>query len=77
MVAGSILMRDGVLLTIDERALRAEARALAAELAGAEQTAREAAPWLPYYRQMYLRAAAADLGMMRAVPNTDWTPKIC
>jgi cytosine/adenosine deaminase-related metal-dependent hydrolase len=77
MVAGAIVMRDGKLLTIDERALRAEARALAAELAGAEQTAREAAPWLPYYRQMYLRAAATDLGMMRAVPNTDWTPKPC
>jgi cytosine/adenosine deaminase-related metal-dependent hydrolase len=77
MVAGTIVMRDGVLLTIDEPALRAEARALAAELAGAEQTAREAAPWLPYYRQMYLRAAATDLGMMRAVPNTDWTPKSC
>ncbi len=77
MVAGRIVVRDGTLLTIDERALRQEARALAAELAGAEQTAREAAPWLPYYRDMYMRAAATDLGMMRAVPHTDWTIGKC
>jgi 5-methylthioadenosine/S-adenosylhomocysteine deaminase len=68
MVAGKIVMRDGMLTGVDERSLRAEARALAAEQAGAEQTAREAAPWLPHYRAMYLRAAATDLGMMRAVP---------
>jgi cytosine/adenosine deaminase-related metal-dependent hydrolase len=77
MVAGKIVVRDGILLTIDEHALRQEARALAAELAGAAQTAREAAPWLPHYRQMYLRAAATDLGMMRAVPHKDWTPSTC
>jgi cytosine/adenosine deaminase-related metal-dependent hydrolase len=77
MVAGKIVVRDGSLLTIDEHALRQEARALAAELAGAAQTAREAAPWLPHYRQMYLRAAATDLGMMRAVPHKDWTPGTC
>jgi cytosine/adenosine deaminase-related metal-dependent hydrolase len=77
MVAGRVVVRDGTLLTIDEPALRAEARALAAELAGAAQTAREAAPWLPHYRNMYLRAAAADLGMMRAVPHTDWTTMPC
>jgi len=67
MVAGRIVARDGAVLTVDERALRQEARALAAELAGAEQTAREAAPWLPYYRAMYLRAAGTELGMSRVV----------
>jgi 5-methylthioadenosine/S-adenosylhomocysteine deaminase len=77
MVAGKIVARDGKLLTIDERALRQEARALAAELAGAEQTARAAAPWLPYYRDMVMRAAATDLGMMRAVPHADWTIGKC
>ncbi len=71
MVAGVIVARDGKLLTIDEAALRAEARRLAAELAGAGQTEEAAAPYLPYYRDMYLRAAAADLGMLRAVPHKD------
>jgi 5-methylthioadenosine/S-adenosylhomocysteine deaminase len=73
MVAGAIVARDGKLLTIDEPALRAEARSLAAELAGPDQTEQAAAPYLPYYRDMYLRAAAADLGMQRAVPHQDWT----
>jgi cytosine/adenosine deaminase-related metal-dependent hydrolase len=71
MVAGQSIFRDGVLNTIDERALRQEARALAAEQAGAAQTAEAAAPWLPHYRNMYLRAAGTDLGMMRAVPSAD------
>jgi cytosine/adenosine deaminase-related metal-dependent hydrolase len=73
MVAGAIVARDGKLLTIDEPALRAEARSLAADLAGADQTEQAAAAYLPYYRDMYLRAAAADLGMQRAVPHKDWT----
>jgi 5-methylthioadenosine/S-adenosylhomocysteine deaminase len=73
MVAGAIVARDGKLLTIDEAALRAEARSLAAELAGAGQTEEAAAAYLPYYRDMYLRAAAADLGMLRAVPHKDRT----
>lgn len=67
MVAGRIVMRDGVVLGIDEPALRAEARALARMQAGAEQTAREAAPWLPYYRDMVMRAATTDVDMMRRV----------
>ena len=74
MVAGAVVARDGRVLTIDEAALRAEARSLAAELAGAGQTEEAAAATLPYYRDMYLRAAAADLGMLRAVPHKDWTP---
>jgi cytosine/adenosine deaminase-related metal-dependent hydrolase len=73
MVAGAIVARDGRVLTIDEPALRAEARSLAASLAGAAQTEQAAASYLPYYRDMYLRAAAADLGMMRAVPHRDWS----
>jgi len=73
MVAGAIVARDGRLLTIDEAALRAEARDLAAALAGAAQTREAAAVWLPYYREMYLRAAGVDLGMLRAVPHQDWT----
>jgi cytosine/adenosine deaminase-related metal-dependent hydrolase len=73
MVAGAIVARDGKLLTIDEAALRAEARELAAGLAGPAQTEQAAAAYLPYYRDMYLRAAAVDLGMLRAVPHRDWT----
>ena len=68
MVAGKVVMRDGVLPGIDEPALRAEARELARMQAGAEQTAREAARWLPHYREMYLRAAGTDVGMTRWVP---------
>jgi cytosine/adenosine deaminase-related metal-dependent hydrolase len=71
MVAGQVVVRDGVVKTVDERSLLREARALAAEQAGAAQTAEAAAPWLPHYREMYLRAAATDLGMMRAVPSAD------
>ena len=69
MVAGEVVMRDGVVLGIDEPALRAEARELARMQAGAEQTAQEAARWLPYYREMYLRAAKTDVGMTRWVPT--------
>ncbi len=72
MVAGRVVMQDGSVVGIDEAALRREARALALEQDGAAQTAREAAPWLPHYRAMYLRAASQDLGMMRAVPVADW-----
>ena len=71
MVAGQVRVRDGQVLGVDERALRAEARALAAELAGTAQTAAAAATWLPHYREMYLRAAATDVGMTRWVPHDD------
>ena len=71
MVAGCVCVRDGEVRGIDERALRAEARALAAEQAGAAQTAAAAATWLPYYRDMYMRAAETGVGMMRWVPHTD------
>ncbi|NPD70402.1 hypothetical protein HPQ61_27535, partial [Acetobacteraceae bacterium] len=67
--AGRVVMRDGVLAGIDEAAIRAEARELAREQDGAAQTAREAVPWLPHYREMHLRAAQTDVGMMRWVPT--------
>ncbi len=73
MVAGQVVMRDGVLTGIDETAIRAEAKALAREQDGAAQTAREAAPWLPHYREMYLRAARTDVGMTRWVSEDDDT----
>ncbi len=66
MVAGQWVIRDGVLLTLDEKAIRAEARALMAELAPDLAAAEKAAQALePHYREMYLRAAARDVGMNR------------
>jgi cytosine/adenosine deaminase-related metal-dependent hydrolase len=66
MVAGRILYADGVVSGIDEAALRREARDLAAQLRHANAPAQAAASqWLPYYRQMYLRAAQRDVGMQR------------
>lgn len=66
MVAGEVVMRDGVLLTVDEEALKAEARemmqAYRADIAAADADARRLDP---YYRAMYLKAAARDVGMQR------------
>jgi hypothetical protein len=49
---------------IDEAAVRAEARDIAARVRDqvADSDARE---WLPYYRQMYLQAVRRDVGMNR------------
>lgn len=65
MVAGKVVYEHGAVTGVDEAALRSEAREWAARQAtnaAAQDTARE---WLPYYRQMYLRAAARDVGMWR------------
>jgi 5-methylthioadenosine/S-adenosylhomocysteine deaminase len=68
MVAGRVVMQDGRLLAIDEDAIKREARELAAELASESGEAQAAAEeLLPYYREMYLRAAARDVGMNRWV----------
>ncbi len=66
IVAGRVVFEDGRVTTVDERTLRAEARALMAakreQLASAGDDARRLEP---YYRQMYLRAAAQDVGLDR------------
>jgi hypothetical protein len=49
---------------IDEAAVRAEAREIAARASSAAADT-DAMEWLPYYRQMYLRAARRDVGMNR------------
>jgi 5-methylthioadenosine/S-adenosylhomocysteine deaminase len=68
MVAGRIVFEDERLTTIDEPALRAEARALFAERRPAlEAAARAADRWLPYYRSMVAKANARDVGMNRWV----------
>jgi len=66
IVAGRVVYENGRVTTVDEKALRAEARELAsasrATLARAEGEARRLEP---YYRQMYLKAAARDVGFTR------------
>ena len=70
MVAGQVVMRDGRVLTVDERALRAELHARQPEIAAAiATTARQAARLEPYWRAMYQRAAATDVGFTRWVGN--------
>lgn len=72
MVAGRVVMRDGKLLTIDEPALRQEARAIMAAAAGQRETlTREAAEWLPHYRAMYQKSLAVDVRMNRWVGDAN------
>jgi len=69
MVAGRIVVENGKVATVDEVALRAEAREHAARFAVNNQgVVDEAARDLqPYYRQMYLKAAGRQVGMNRWV----------
>jgi len=66
VVAGRVVYEDGRVTTVDEKALRAEARAL---MAGHRETlaraSREADRLAPYYREMYLKAAGRDVGLQR------------
>ncbi len=66
IVAGNIVYDGGKILTVDEEALKAEARELAREYTATLAQSGEAADALePYYREMYLRCAAQDVGMNR------------
>ena len=66
MVAGQVVCENGRVLTVDEEALKAEVRALVPEhRRELARTAAAAAELHPYYREMYLRAAARDVGMHR------------
>jgi len=68
MVAGRIVYADGQVTTVDERAIRAEARSLFTERRGALAAARaEAGAVLPYYQAMYRLALDVDVGMHRWV----------
>lgn len=74
MVAGRLVFADGRLQTIDEAALRAEARELFAGRAAALAEAAAAAErWLPHYHAMYSRAVSRDVGMNRWVGDTQPT----
>ena len=66
MVAGEVVVENGVVLTVDESALKAEVRELASESAHTLKATADAARGLePFYREMYLRAAATEVGMQR------------
>ncbi len=66
MVAGRVVMEDGRVLTVDEESIKQEVRELMPfyqkEI---EKTNRAAARLEPYYREMYLKCAATDVGMNR------------
>jgi len=66
IVAGQVVMEDGKILTVDEEAVKAEARELMQEYNQNLETVTQHAQQLePYYRDMYLRAAAQEVGMNR------------
>jgi cytosine/adenosine deaminase-related metal-dependent hydrolase len=70
MVAGNVVFENGKLTNIDERALRKEAREIFATKRDAlAHAGREAARWLPFYRQMILKAMNAPMNMERRVPQ--------
>ena len=67
LVQGRIVFEEGRLTYVDEAAIRAEARELAAgfNAPALGPGGHDAGEWAPYYREMYLRAAGADAGMTR------------
>jgi cytosine/adenosine deaminase-related metal-dependent hydrolase len=67
-VGGRQVVVDGAIATIDEKAIKAEVRALAPKLAAEMVGLRQAASALePAYREMYRRAMARDVGMNRRI----------
>ena len=70
MVAGQIVVENGKLLTVDEEAIKAEARELMQEYRKEMEKTWEAARKLePYYREMYHRCTARDVGMNRWIDS--------
>ncbi len=66
MVAGRVVVRNGRLQTVDEDAILAEASAVFAGKQKAMELAdKRVEKFLPYYREMYLRAGQYDLPMER------------
>ncbi|WP_420101456.1 amidohydrolase family protein [Bosea sp. (in: a-proteobacteria)] len=66
IVAGAIVAENGVVTSVNETAILAEAREVfAGRRAALEAAAREMDRFLPYYDAMYERAAAVDVGLMR------------
>ena len=72
MIAGKIVLENGELTTVDEENLKAEVDGLMEDYAHVIEEIREAARVLePYYRKMYMKAAAYDVGMNRWVSGND------
>jgi 5-methylthioadenosine/S-adenosylhomocysteine deaminase len=68
MVAGQVVMENGRVTTVDEESLKAEAREMMKEYRQEIEKIDEVAGKLePYYREMYMKAAATDVGMNRWV----------
>jgi len=66
VVAGQVVVRDGVLTTIDEAAMLAQLRDIEPQLRSDAMTLRESASALePFYREMVLKAHARDVGFTR------------
>ena len=66
MVAGKILVHDGRVCSVDEESVKMEAREFTRAYAGELTRWQESAAELePYYREMYLRAVATNVGMNR------------
>jgi len=66
MVGGRVVYENGAVVGIDEPLLRAEARELAAKRAPSNASEAEgAARWLPFYREMYMKAATRNVGVQR------------
>ena len=72
MVAGHVVVENGKLLSIDEAAIRAEVRERTAALHREFAATAAAAKQLePYYRDMYIRAVATEVGPRRWLTNRD------
>jgi 5-methylthioadenosine/S-adenosylhomocysteine deaminase len=70
MVAGRIVARNNKLQTVDESALKAEIREAMREYSKTfAQIENHARRLLPYYREMYERALAQDVGLTRWVSD--------
>lgn len=66
MVAGQIVMQNGKLLTVDEDAIKEEARELMQQYSHEMEYAKKSANrLLPYYHEMYIQSALRDVGMNR------------
>ncbi len=66
MVAGRVVARNGRLQTVDENAILAEASAVfAGKQKSMDLADKRVEKFLPYYREMYLRAGQYDLPMER------------
>lgn len=78
LVQGRIVFEDGRLTLVDEAAIRAEARELVASsnTAARGPGGHDASEWAPYYREMYMRAAEADAGMMRWARQSPAFPQV-